>query len=527
MRLKAERGYEDWTVLHSLDLAGHIQFQRSEADFVLLVPDFGILVIEVKGHGWVRRDPATGLWSLGHDAPRQRSPFRQASEAMYSIRDQLKEHRPEWAHLQFEILVVFPFAEFIVEDGGIEWHAWQVADRRDLSTHSLAELALNALECARRDAVERRGTRSPFPLSKAAADEVLRVLCPSVGSEQVNRQAQRELEHRDLLRHEDELDVILDAVWRNDRLLVRGGPGAGKTALLVKAAARAAAEAPGRVRLMCFNRLLAQHLSQQLIDVAEVTTLNQLLGSLDVHAGAVQLAQRRAAGEFSPAQILLLDETQDLLNSGARAVLDLCVEGGLRGGRVMAALDDLHQRLYRHDDQLQSSDFLYSAATVDLADNRRNLPRVSALASSLSGRVPWRRTLRQDDQAEPTQCFAPRSALITRLAELVQQFELEGFKRSEMVILSGCRPEMSLAQEAQRRGLPVRPLGEASVETLPFASIHAFKGLEAPVVILTDLPHGPHPDTLMLVGLTRSSSRAALLIEHTETFVEQYIRRTL
>src|SRR5680860_1553088 len=76
---------KDWIVLHSLAIADHVRQVEGEADFVIVVPDIGVLVIEVKSHHTIDRLP-DGRWKLGNDAPTARGPFQQAGEALHSIR---------------------------------------------------------------------------------------------------------------------------------------------------------------------------------------------------------------------------------------------------------------------------------------------------------------------------------------------------------------------------------------------------------------------------------------------------------
>ena len=48
-RLRDDPNTPDWIVLHSLGLAKHDRRVAGEVDFVLIVPTWGILCLEVKG----------------------------------------------------------------------------------------------------------------------------------------------------------------------------------------------------------------------------------------------------------------------------------------------------------------------------------------------------------------------------------------------------------------------------------------------------------------------------------------------
>ena len=46
---------KNWIVLHSLDIARHRKKKRGEADFIFLIPNKGILCVEVKAHSQIAR----------------------------------------------------------------------------------------------------------------------------------------------------------------------------------------------------------------------------------------------------------------------------------------------------------------------------------------------------------------------------------------------------------------------------------------------------------------------------------------
>ena len=51
---------KDWIILHSLYIAQHRKKKRGEADFILLIPNKGILCVEVKAYSQISRKE--GVW---------------------------------------------------------------------------------------------------------------------------------------------------------------------------------------------------------------------------------------------------------------------------------------------------------------------------------------------------------------------------------------------------------------------------------------------------------------------------------
>ena len=77
-------------MLHSLDLAQRGTGPLGEADFVVIAPGFGVMVIEAKTY---LARTAEGEWlTHPHGPPKERSPFQQANAAIYRIKEWVRTH---------------------------------------------------------------------------------------------------------------------------------------------------------------------------------------------------------------------------------------------------------------------------------------------------------------------------------------------------------------------------------------------------------------------------------------------------
>jgi len=105
---------------------------------IAVVPGEGALVLEVKGCHKLEVDD--GAWYYGNNAaPEYHSPFRQASEAMHSLRRRLADRHRQFVRIPFWTAVCFPFIDFT--ESSEEWHPWQVIDRRALTAQPVARLS--------------------------------------------------------------------------------------------------------------------------------------------------------------------------------------------------------------------------------------------------------------------------------------------------------------------------------------------------------------------------------------------------
>jgi hypothetical protein len=123
--------------LHSLDLAQRGTGPLGEADFVVIAPGFGVMVIEAKTY---LARTAEGEW-LTHPLgpPKERSPFQQAGSAMHRVKEWVRTHgMPD---VLSACVVIVPDMDVSAGRDQIEWSARQLIDRSKYRSKSLGQLA--------------------------------------------------------------------------------------------------------------------------------------------------------------------------------------------------------------------------------------------------------------------------------------------------------------------------------------------------------------------------------------------------
>jgi UvrD-like helicase C-terminal domain/AAA domain/Nuclease-related domain len=263
-------------VIHSLALvrltaAG--SREDAEADFVIIDPRHGLLVVEVKGGG-IEFDPLKGMWtSVGRDGLNEiKDPFRQASDQKHAIIDFFKES-PRWkaiggGRVLCGHAVFFPDvhqADQLKLPSSPKQILGGLPEMKDLS-HWI------------RSVFDYWGGTDPrnAPPGSAGLAFFETLLCkPVLVRPLLSRELALEEEKRiELTRQQARL---LRAIGMRRRAMICGGAGTGKT-LLALERAREMARGELRTLLVCYNRALGDHLkaAAQGIDNLYVMTFHQL-----------------------------------------------------------------------------------------------------------------------------------------------------------------------------------------------------------------------------------------------------------
>jgi UvrD-like helicase C-terminal domain/Nuclease-related domain/PhoH-like protein len=531
---------DDWVVLHSLDIARHVNQIAGEADFVVLVPGMGAVCLEVKGAKTIRRT-ADG-WYIGRNGTLDaRGPFRQASDAMHSLRRALADKRPELGRVLFVSAVVMPYVPFDERSG--EWHDWQVIDSQKYNGSSLPDLITGILSQARRHAAS-CATGKWFDKKKSSptsqqVQQIADVLRPQFEVNESSRaRAKREAE--EIRRYTEEQFAVLDAMQFNPRVIFEGPAGTGKTILALEAVRRSALQG-NRVLFLCFNRLLARWLANEcspLGDGATVCSLHsymlRIAGMRSAPPGADSafweealpdqaLAELLEKGGEAPYDALVIDEAQDILRGRYLDVLDLSLQAGLRDGHWMMFGDIHGQDIYGSSACLGGVDQdgrLSRTPQYSLRKNCRNTPRVSALVAPFGGISPdYSGVLRPDDGIDPEwRYYRNDKSQQTLLDDALEGLLREGYRRHEIVVLSALSDSHSAAAGLARVRGDLAPYEPGVLGKIRYCSVHAFKGLEARAIVVTDMADLARPEqrTLLYVAVTRSTGRLVLCVSESE-----------
>lgn len=540
-RLKLDPGTEGWIVLHSLDLADHPTQVSGEADFVIIVPEQGILVLEVKSHTKVFVDERG--WWLGAEAqPDERGPFKQASGAMRAIRNYLIGSNPAFGSIVCWSAACFPRMPFTIKSP--EWHPWQSIDRAKLASQPISAIVLGILAHGRA-ILEAKGVRSAAQQATYCSKEVVEragmVLRPRF-EQAVSLKILRKDLDADLARFTDEQFAALDQMSRNHRVIFSGPAGTGKTMLALEALQRAQQQfVPERTALFCFNRLMGEKLQEQAAELCpgavagnlDAWLLKQISprptqtemkepgfwsGELTTRAIDSLLAEDTAPARFD---FVVIDEAQDLLQPQYIEVIDLLLTGGIASGKWRMFGDFERQDIFSRGcvslDEFQTV-HAPSAPVFSLTVNCRNTTPISEYVVML-GRLtpPYAKVLRGDDRQDPYLSFyRTGNQQLEQVKNYIKELTAGGFALDDIVLLSplasGSVGEI-ICGEADWKSR-IEPYRTAKSGKIRYTTIQKFKGLEAPAAILTDFTRltGEHEASLFYIGLSRALHRLGIFL---------------
>jgi len=487
---------------HSLLLSEHQVNPTGEADFVIVSPE-GLVVIEVKGGG-VSRD-SQGWVFRGRDGVRreQRGPFKQATQALWSLVKLLRRERVghQLDGISFGHAVAFPQCDFSEES--VEWHRDYIWDAERERSESFDDWLKGVFAYWQ--------NQSGKDLASSECVTALgRAMRPFFNLVQTLASRVDEVEYR-MFRLTEEQLTGLEMLEEEPRVVCLGGAGTGKTVFAVEIARRLAAD-HDRVVLTCQNPVLASFLRSRLegeegVEVIPFAELDRL---------------RR------PADVLIVDEAQDVLDSDGLAIVDQAVEGGLRGGRWRIFLDPNIQAAFskRYDPEVLAR-LKEDGVTAWLKKNCRNTSDVVTNIQLMTGADLGVATLGPGPGVD-TVVYRSVEEAADLAEEKLQALLDQGVSPSDISLLSPLPFEEStfahLPTERINRivMLDVVTASHWPLDELSFATIADFKGFENRFLLISDLEDvasGLEEVATLYVGMSRA--RISLWLAMTESAKEQ------
>ena len=528
-QLKVQLG-ADWIVFYSVAWIGRFRsdnsFHDGETDFIIAHPEYGILLVEVKG-GRIDYDGMRGQWTTTDRDSSVYSidPFNQIKKNKYDLLNKIKS-LPGWAHIWVNLghAVAFPQAvvsrdtqlpldapaELILDAHYMDrlperlqqiMAYWRSEETVSIGSdgQSLIETLINLLAPT---------TNLPNPLSVQIADE-----------------------EKEFFRLTAEQYRLLDFLNRTRRAAISGAAGSGKTMMAVEKARRLAQEG-FRVLLVCYNSQLGKHLKVACAEIAkEVGPDNFFAGTF--HGWCAHVAQK--AGIPLPVRDGSPDweNYPETLLQGIGVQSDLLVDAVIVDeGQDMeelwwvaltASLSNRNDSLFYvfYDDNqivnLQSRAHSHTQIPDDLRlmefhlqENVRNTRTIHKLASGFydgglsephgsSGR-----TVEMFD-------YTNEVGLQQRLSRLLHRLLIvEDISPEQIAILT----PHSLVRSALPKILEALGTKQKQVS---LSAISMFKGLERPVIILAELDEvfmalpERERDALSYVGTSRPRNHLSLI----------------
>ena len=524
--LKEDPLTDKWTILHSLHIARHVSKAKGEADFVVLIPAVGVAVLEVKSHRSI--SVKEGIWTLGLERTPHESPFVQVEKAMFSIRNRLLEKLSFARGIAFLDICWFTGLEFPKRDS-FEWLPWQVLNSNDLACPAAALLnsAGEGIKHLRDTVSSNIGRNQTF--GEIQIEQIVNCLRPNF-EYTVSEKMVRSERKQQLVSFVQDQYAALDLFSLIPRAIFKGPAGTGKSLLAVEFARRATQQGK-RVRLICFNKLLSQHLRGQISHPnLEITTADSLAFRIAKLAPGNDLSQNPLEAlkminleelvvpEEFRCDTLIFDEAQDTFNARYLSFFDELLRGGLTEGNWVAFGDFDAQRIYWAEDNVELFRSRFGEVPIaPLSKNCRNVAQIGHFAEGVLPQLPrWSAFLRDGQNPDPKLIpILPDEDMIPLIDEVIDGFRREHFSLDEIVVLSPLEIPSPATVFANSKyadkyvGVEDRRSGR-----ITFSTIGKFKGLESSCVIGLDLEQLAPWQTkneLLYILFTRATDRLAIM----------------
>lgn len=485
-----------------------------EADLIVMLPQAGIVVLEVKGGSVWFKD---GQWWQSGKGQRVIEPVDQARDAKYAFQKFVQD-RPEWSRggLVWAHGVVTPYSSFPDDFAAPDCPRWALHDRDDVG-----DLVGRLIKQCHHQA---QGKKVPSHDDIEMACEVLRGR--TFTRHDLNAEAAERQSVADRLSQEQAM--ILRVTRLLNRVEIRGGAGSGKTVLALAQTRELASgrgrEMPQRVALLCYSYGLGTFLARQAASwprhqrPAFVGTYEEFAR----HLGVTDFGQREdsdfweqdlprqmaeLAGDLPPEKrfdAFVVDESQDFADDWWTPLLRSMADPEESG---LYAYSDEHQRIFARFGQPP-----VPLVPLVLDDNLRNTKQIHEAFSPLA---PTRMTSRGGDGVDVhyLPCTAEDGeALADEAVEILLD---AGWSPGNIALLTTWKRHPVQVSEVDRLGQVGYMKTWWDDDEVFYGHVLGCKGLERAAVVLwvNDERTGDRDREKLYVGMSRATDQLIVVGE--------------
>lgn len=490
---------DDYTVFYSVAWQQKDRVRQNvtwgEADFTILHPNKGILVIEVKSGGISYKNGEWLQTRLDNNiTKRMQDPLAQANRSKYRFIDIINEVKGVGQQCAVESVVWFPSISKNVKfpQLPLSYKDEMIFREEDIED---PEKAINK-------AYNYYNSRVHTNMDKSMVNRIIEQLAPEFDLiESVN--SKKEEKEYSFLKLTREQSTLLDYLIEQRKVTIQGTAGTGKTLIAVEEAKRLSDE--GRtVLFLCFNHFLCEHLNKN-CQYANVKyfNLHRLLynfsGNYNIKEDEYLEILNRIKDKLY-FQDIIIDEAQDLNDDVINFFSNLSDE---KDGKFYVFYDK-NQLIY----QRKNSDWIeMSECKLVLSKNCRNTLQIAITSNNIIDiNAKWNENIVNGDM--PQIIFAKDKDLtILAIQKLIKEYKSKGFKNNEITILTTLTEEKSVLNGQEYIG-DDKIVKEIDNENIFFTSSRKFKGLESNVVIIVDVEKEEFSDHEKKRNLYVAASRA-------------------
>lgn len=511
--LREDDKHHEIHVYHSVKIAMSDERIEGEADFIALIPDKGIVVIEVKGatHSKI----VDGVMKLRGTADDDKDPFAQVEQARKEIKDFLyaKGHRMPIARAVW--LPKIRRDQISNFESGIDMQEYELLTKENLSNPS--QSLLNVINAYSNEQYGKKHFKKTNDFNSAKFD-MARQSIRAEYSISPDKEYLRDIRDTELQNLEESEKKLLKGIERNQHIYFYGPAGCGKSMLLNELAFRAE-ESGKKVLLTCWNTMLIEDLKDDLGSVYSGITFKALgalmaeIAGVDEHLKkakrddwyfdelpklAIEAAKlQRGVHEYD---LIAVDEYQDV--SSHPIILEflrnLGKDQSWASTKIVLA-GDKHQQIMRgksfnDDPYALACEYIPELFNYKLTDNFRNSPRIAQALVKLTGsKISYDEIVRNviHGEIEIVETDNPKSELIRQIGNLRELFDDGEFR-----VLSAGRTRESMPlelftdlEDQSKEAVLLRQTlknNKTGTGQIPWRSIPQYKGLETEAVIIVD-----------------------------------------